>query len=195
MSNHNIHFVFLVIESYGFYCVYLYEVAPNKCVSWATFCKLQFTLPFKCQVKKLCSLYYFLSFMKWKKQKQRGMIHYFSFQGYRSNEPGNYQYVSYCLNPLGVQTFLCKYANMAKKWQQYRFNGSSCKKSPQPSYIALFLSLYCLFEQRWNFPIFKGQLILFAQKLRYESSTLILYKYWVALSFKCEWVSQSVRHR
>ena len=58
--------------------------------------------------------------------------------------------------PDRVQTFLCKYANMAKKWQQCRFNGSSCKKSPQPSYIALFLSLYCLFEQRWNFPILKG---------------------------------------
>ena len=47
-----------------------------------------------------------------------------------------------------VQTFLCKYANMAKKWQQCRVNGSSCKKSPQPSYIALFLSIYHLFEQR-----------------------------------------------
>ena len=44
--------------------------------------------------------------------------------------------------------FLCKYANMAKKWQQCRVNGSSCKKSPQPSYITLFLSLYRLFEQK-----------------------------------------------
>ena len=65
--------------------------------------------------------------------------------------------------PFGVQTFLCKYANMAKKWQQCRFNGSSCKKSPQPSHIALFLSLYCLFEQRWNFPILKGHLNLFSR--------------------------------
>ena len=90
-----------------------------------------------------------------------------------------------------VQTFLCKYANMAKKWQQCRFNGSSCKKVPSAliycpllislssfwtkmqkklinPHIVLFFPLYCLFEQRWNFPIFKGHLNLFAQKVNFS---------------------------
>ena len=66
-----------------------------------------------------------------------------------------------------VQTFLCKYANMAKKWQQCRFNGSSCKKSPQPSYIALFLSLYRLFEQ----------------KCKKSSSILILSSFFLSIVF------------
>ena len=33
---------------------------------------------------------------------------------------------------------------------------AAAKTPHQPSYIALFLSLYCLFEQRWNFPFLKG---------------------------------------
>ena len=85
-----------------------------------------------------------------------------------------------------VQTFLCKYANMAKKWQQCRFNGSSCKKSPQPSYIALFLSLYRLFEQRCKkarqpsyCPLFSS-LLSFRTKMKlsyfYGSSELFLQK-------------------
>ena len=137
------------MESYRFYCVYLYEVAPNKCVSWATFCKLQFTLPFKYQVKKPCSLYYFLSVMKWKKtNKEVWSIIIASRVTDRMNqEISNMFHIVSTLSDR-VQTFLCKYANMAKKWQQCRVNGSSCKKSPQPSYIALFLSIYHLFEQR-----------------------------------------------